>query len=102
MSLNSCEARWISARDQLARLVAASSSSATSGPASARDVSALISIARQAAENPRHLDYLTALAAHAGDIADTLESGESQMRGFLYRCWRRCGPSWMQLSSDVL
>jgi FHA domain len=66
-----------SARDQIAWLVDTSSSSATPGTASAHDVSELISIARQAAENPRHLDYLTALAAHAGDIADTLENGES-------------------------
>jgi pSer/pThr/pTyr-binding forkhead associated (FHA) protein len=70
-----------SARDQIAWLVDTSSSSATPGTASARDVSELISIARQAAENPRHLDYLTALAAHAGDIADTLESGESDDSG---------------------
>src|SRR5579885_2953593 len=34
-------------------------------------------IARQAAENPRHLDYLTALAEHAGEIADALEAGQS-------------------------
>jgi pSer/pThr/pTyr-binding forkhead associated (FHA) protein len=71
----------ISARDQLNRLVAATGSSGTPETASAHDVSELISIARQAAENPRHLDYLTALAAHAGDIADTLESGGSQISG---------------------
>jgi hypothetical protein len=71
----------ISARDELARLATSSSAGTTAGTASAHDVGELISIARQAAENPRHLDYLTALAAHAGDIADTLESGESQGSG---------------------
>jgi pSer/pThr/pTyr-binding forkhead associated (FHA) protein len=71
----------ISARDQLNRLIATAGSSGTPDTASAHDVSALISIARQAAENPRHLDYLTALAAHAGDIADTLESGGLQSSG---------------------
>jgi hypothetical protein len=38
------------------------------------DVSDLVFIARQAAENPRHLDYVTTLAAHAGEIADALEA----------------------------
>ena len=36
--------------------------------------SELITIARQAAENPRHLDYVTRLAERASDIADTLEA----------------------------
>lgn len=39
-----------------------------------QDMDALVTIARQAAENPRHLDYLTTLATHAGAIADTLEA----------------------------
>ena len=34
----------------------------------------LIGIARQAAENPRHLDYVTTLAAHAGQLVDKLEA----------------------------
>jgi hypothetical protein len=35
---------------------------------------ALIGVARQTAENPRHLDYVTTLAAHASEIADALEA----------------------------
>ncbi|HKV85889.1 MAG TPA: FHA domain-containing protein, partial [Ktedonobacterales bacterium] len=34
----------------------------------------LIGIARQTAENPRHLDYVTTLAAHASQVADALEA----------------------------
>lgn len=34
----------------------------------------LIGIARQTAENPRHLDYVTTLAAHASQVADKLEA----------------------------
>ncbi len=37
------------------------------------DVRDLVAIARQAAENPRHLDYVAMLADHAGAIADALE-----------------------------
>jgi len=40
----------------------------------APDAEDLVTIARQAAENPRHLDYVTALATHAGEIADALEA----------------------------
>jgi pSer/pThr/pTyr-binding forkhead associated (FHA) protein len=36
------------------------------------DLSELIEVAGQAAENPRHVDYVTALAARAGTIASTL------------------------------
>ena len=68
-----------SARDQLARLIAGSATS--EGGMSAGDVSTLVTIARQASENPRHLDYLTALAEHAGDIADQLESSQSPKSG---------------------
>lgn len=42
--------------------------------ASIESTSELITIARQAAENPRHLDYLSRLAERAGDIADALEA----------------------------
>lgn len=38
------------------------------------DLSELVIIARQAADNPRHLDYVTTLAARAGEIADALEA----------------------------
>ncbi len=64
-----------SARDQLAALAENAGTAADSAPSG--DVSNLIMIARQAAENPRHLDYLTALAEHAGEIADALEAGQS-------------------------
>lgn len=68
-----------SARDQLAKLVAGSATG--EGGMSAGDVSALVTIARQASENPRHLDYLTALAEHAGDIADRLETSQAPGSG---------------------
>jgi pSer/pThr/pTyr-binding forkhead associated (FHA) protein len=68
-----------SARDQLAALVSESSAAGLSGssPALPPDLAELVSIARQAADNPRHLDYLTALAEHASEIADALESSSS-------------------------
>ena len=40
-------------------------------------VTELASIARQAAEHPRHLDYLTSLGDHAGEIADMLDALQS-------------------------
>jgi pSer/pThr/pTyr-binding forkhead associated (FHA) protein len=36
------------------------------------DLNELIEVAGQAADNPRHVDYVTALAARAGTIAETL------------------------------
>jgi pSer/pThr/pTyr-binding forkhead associated (FHA) protein len=41
--------------------------------AQSTDIDDLVTIARQAAENPRHLDYVAMLADHAGAIADALE-----------------------------
>jgi pSer/pThr/pTyr-binding forkhead associated (FHA) protein len=38
------------------------------------DLGDLVDAAQQAAENPRHVDYVTALAARAGTIATTLEA----------------------------
>jgi len=58
-------------RERLAVLGAQVESASSTG---GQDVEALVTIARQAAENPRHLDYLTSLATHAGAIADTLEA----------------------------
>lgn len=40
------------------------------------NVGELVAIARQAAQNPRHLDYLTSLASHANEIATALEAVE--------------------------
>jgi hypothetical protein len=68
------------ARDQLAALVSEASTgglSAGSSPALPPNVAELVSIARSAADNPRHLDYLTALAEHASEIADALEGSSS-------------------------
>lgn len=59
-------------RDQLQAAIGASPSDAQ--PPSAEDTSELITVARQAAENPRHLDYVTHLAERAGAIADALEA----------------------------
>lgn len=38
------------------------------------DLSELVIVTRQAADNPRHLDYVTTLAARASEIADALEA----------------------------
>ena len=59
-------------RDQLQSAIGASLGDTP--PASVEDMSELITVARQAAENPRHLDYVTRLAERAGDIADALEA----------------------------
>jgi hypothetical protein len=68
-----------SARDQLGALVSQASSGASTEPSPtlAPNLEELVSIARQAADNPRHLDYLTALAEHAAEIADALEGSSS-------------------------
>ncbi|MGO8947549.1 MAG: FHA domain-containing protein [Ktedonobacterales bacterium] len=68
-----------SARDQLAALAAQTSTESETTPAA--NVDDLITIARQAAENSRHLDYLTVLAEHAGEIADALASNPSGTSG---------------------
>jgi pSer/pThr/pTyr-binding forkhead associated (FHA) protein len=62
-------------RSQIAALQSAESQGAdTPEAADSGDVDQLITIARQAAEHPRHLDYLTSLSEHAGEIADALEA----------------------------
>jgi pSer/pThr/pTyr-binding forkhead associated (FHA) protein len=66
-----------SARDQLAALVAGASSAQPLDASSIPNLADLVMIARQAAENPRHLDYLTALAEHADEIANALESNSA-------------------------
>jgi pSer/pThr/pTyr-binding forkhead associated (FHA) protein len=69
-----------SARDRLAALVSEASNGRPAGASPADlppNLAELVSIARQAAENPRHLDYLTALAEHASEIADALEGSSS-------------------------
>ncbi|MGH2516883.1 MAG: FHA domain-containing protein, partial [Ktedonobacterales bacterium] len=57
-------------RSQLASALAASAP--TPDDTSTGDLSELVFVARQAAENPRHLDYVTTLAARAGEIAEAL------------------------------
>ena len=71
------------ARDQLATLAEQRAQqpeqiASDEAPASTANVSELVTLARQAADNPRHLDYLTSLAAHAGEIAAALESLEAR------------------------
>jgi pSer/pThr/pTyr-binding forkhead associated (FHA) protein len=63
-------------RERLAALGAQVEGTSSTGD---QDMEALVTIARQAAENPRHLDYLTTLATHAGAIADTLEARHADM-----------------------
>ncbi len=70
------------ARDRLATLseqrgLPAEHATVEDASAPAANVSELVSVARQAAENPRHLDYLTSLAAHAGELAAALEALEA-------------------------
>ena len=67
-----------SARDQLATLAEQASATPESPMG---DMTELIAVARQAAENPRHLDYLTALAEQAGKIADALQNNSSPATG---------------------
>ncbi|HLZ25596.1 MAG TPA: FHA domain-containing protein [Ktedonobacterales bacterium] len=59
-------------RAQLTSALAASPSAPDD--ASTSDLSELVAVARQAAEHPRHLDYVTTLAARASEIADALEA----------------------------
>lgn len=65
-------ATLVEVRDQLRAALGPSSASSADG--AGESASELITVARQAAENPRHLDYVTRLAERAGDIADALEA----------------------------
>jgi len=46
-----------------------------------QDYSRLANIARQAADHPRHLDYLTGLSDASGEIADALETKQAAATG---------------------
>jgi pSer/pThr/pTyr-binding forkhead associated (FHA) protein len=48
------------------------------GESTPRDLSGLLGVVRQAAENPHHLPYVTRLAEHAGELADVLEQEQQQ------------------------
>jgi hypothetical protein len=69
-------------REQLSALLDAPQAGAARGQDSA--VVALIHIARQAADD-RHLDHVSALAEHAGQIADALEASRPAGDGWLTR-----------------
>ena len=62
----------------LAQLDQTSADSGEGEEAAPRDLGELIDVTRQAAENPQHLQYLTRLAEHAGEIADALQQQERQ------------------------
>jgi pSer/pThr/pTyr-binding forkhead associated (FHA) protein len=49
--------------------------------AAERRLDELVRLARAAADNPRHLDHISALAERAGDISDTLEAARELARG---------------------
>lgn len=71
-------------RDRLQAILAAApfgtpvEQSAPAVAATGTSLDELITITRQAAENPRHLDYLARLGEHAGQIADLLERSQQQ------------------------
>ena len=50
---------------------------AASGRDGVAPIDAVMRVVRQAAENPRHLDHLSALAEHAGDVLLLLEGQDS-------------------------
>ncbi len=70
------------AREQVASLLAqldqTAGSSDEGGDSYSPDLNALIDVTRQAAENPQHLQYLTRLAEHAGEIADALQQEQQR------------------------
>jgi hypothetical protein len=49
--------------------------------AAERRLGELVQLARAAADNPRHLDHVSALAERAGDISDALEAERDLARG---------------------
>jgi pSer/pThr/pTyr-binding forkhead associated (FHA) protein len=68
------------AREQVEALLAQlNQASGTDGEEpTPRDLDALIDVTRQAAENPQHLQYLTRLAEHAGEIAEALQQEQQR------------------------
>lgn len=62
----------------LTQLDQAEETSNGNGDSSQYDLNALIDVTRQAAENPQHLQYLTRLAEHAGEIADALQQEQQR------------------------
>ncbi len=74
----------IQARDRLntllaeqRRLQAATPSAPGPQPAN-QDLSGLIAIVRQAADNPQHIHYMMQLSLHAGEIAEALEAAQAR------------------------
>lgn len=61
-------------RAQVERLIRRQEEDAAAPDTPAAQNTELAEIARQAAENPRHLDYLTSLATHGQEIAAALEA----------------------------
>src|SRR5262249_39348324 len=74
-------AALVEVRDQLAELLREHGSGSYTTPSNGQDYNQLATIARQAADHPRHLDYLSGLADHAGDIADALEAHQHASGG---------------------
>jgi pSer/pThr/pTyr-binding forkhead associated (FHA) protein len=72
-------AALVEVRDQLATLAREHGGGSYGTPEAEQDYSQLANIARQAADHPRHLDYLSSLADSAGEIADALEAKQSSM-----------------------
>ncbi len=70
-------AALVEVRDQLASLAREHGSGSYNSSEPAQDYSRLATIARQAADHPRHLDFLSSLSDAAGEIADALEAKQA-------------------------
>ena len=68
-------------RDQLATLAREHGGGSYSSTEPTQDYSRLATIARQAADHPRHLDYRSSLSDSAGEIADAREAKQAAATG---------------------
>ena len=70
-------AALVEVRDQMGALVREHGGGSYNSTGATQDYSGLANIARQAADHPRHLDYLSGLSDAAGEIADALETKQA-------------------------
>jgi pSer/pThr/pTyr-binding forkhead associated (FHA) protein len=74
-------AALVEVRDQLGALAREHGGGSYNSVEATQDYSRLANIARQAADHPRHLDYLSSLSDAAGEIADALEAKQASADG---------------------